>query len=59
MLYDRTTQSIWYPLSDKTMDAVSGPKRNTKIPFIEKPPLMTLGEWRKLHPDTTVMLPPE
>ena len=33
-----------------------------KIPFIEKPPIMTLAEWRELYPETLVLLrdaPPE
>ena len=27
-----------------------------KIPFIEKPPIMTLDEWRTLYPSTLVLL---
>jgi hypothetical protein len=58
VLYDRKTDSVWYPLSNHTLDAVSGPKRGEKIEFIEKPPLMTLRKWQSKHPDTLVMLPP-
>lgn len=58
VLYDRKTGSVWYPLSDGTLDAVSGPKKGEKIEFIAKPEVMTLGEWQARHPDTLVMLPP-
>lgn len=58
VLYDRATQSVWYPLGDKALDAVSGPRMGEKIEFIEKPERMTLAQWRELHPDTKVLLPP-
>jgi hypothetical protein len=55
-LYDRATGSVWYPLEDGAFDAIGGPKRGAKIPFIEKPQIMRLGEWRQRHPDTDVLL---
>lgn len=58
VLYDRKTDSVWYPLTGGTLDAVSGPKKGEKIEFIAKPERMTLGEWKAKHPDTLVMLPP-
>jgi len=58
VLYDRKTDSVWYPLTDGTLDAVSGPKKGEKIEFIAKPKRMSLGEWKAKHPDTLVMLPP-
>ncbi len=57
VLYDRTTESVWYPMTRSSMDAVSGPWRGRKIPFIAKPKPMPLREWKRLHPETTVMLP--
>lgn len=59
VLYDRATDSVWYPLTDGTMDAVSGPNKGKQIPFLDKPVLMQLADWKKLHPDTLVLLPPE
>ena len=56
LLYDRRTESLWYPLDDIQWTAVSGPRRGETIPFIEEPPLTTLGEWRKKHPNTVVLL---
>lgn len=58
VLYDRKTGSVWYPLTGRTLDAVSGPKKGETIEFIDKPERMTLGEWKAEHPDTLVMLPP-
>jgi len=55
-LYDRATGSVWYPLKDGAFDAIGGPKRGTKLPFLEKPRIMLLGEWRRIHPETDVLL---
>jgi len=57
VLYDRLTESVWYPLGENALDAISGPKKGSKIPFIEKPPRMPLGKWRELHPETLVLRP--
>lgn len=56
LIYDRRTESLWWPLDDTTWTAISGPRMGETIPFIEEPPLVTLGEWRKKHPDTVVLL---
>ena len=56
VLYDRRTESLWYPLDDANWTAISGPRRGQTIPFIAEPGLMTLGEWRKQHPHTRVLL---
>ncbi len=56
VLYDRASQSLWYPMDDGAFTAISGPRKSEKLPFFDKPPIMTLGEWRKLHPDTRVLL---
>ncbi len=56
LLYDRRTESLWYPLDDTMWTAISGPRRGETIPFEAKPAVVTLGEWRKQHPDTRVLL---
>ena len=56
LLYDRRTESLWYPLDDKQWTAISGPRKAESIPFIEKPAPIPPGEWRKLHPNTRVLL---
>ena len=56
LLYDRRTESLWYPLDDTKWTAISGPRNGETIPFIAEPGLMTLGEWRKRHPETRVLL---
>ena len=56
LIFDRRTESLWYPLDDKQWTAISGKRKGETIPFIEKPGLIPLGEWRKLHPNTKVLL---
>jgi hypothetical protein len=57
VLYDRETESLWYPLTDGAMTAVSGARQTQAIPFIEKPAVMVLEEWKRRHPDSLVLLP--
>lgn len=56
LIFDRRTESLWYPLDDTQWTAISGPRKGETIPFIAEPPVVTLGEWRKKHPDTVVLL---
>ena len=56
LLYDRATESLWYPLGDDMITAVSGPRRGDRLPYIKESDVTTLGEWRALHPDTLVLL---
>ena len=58
LIFDRRTESLWYPLDDEKWTAISGPRKGETIPFIEEPGIVTLGEWRKKHPDTVVLLGP-
>ncbi len=56
VLYDRATESLWYPLDDRGLTAVSGPEKGQRIAFSAKPARMKLGAWRRLHPRTDVLL---
>jgi len=56
LIFDRKTESLWYPLDEKSWTAISGPRKGESIPFISKPGVVPLGEWRKQHPDTVVLL---
>lgn len=56
LIFDRKTESLWYPLDDTKWTAISGPRKGETIPFIEKPVVETLGSWRKKHPNTLVLL---
>ncbi len=56
IIFDRKTESLWWPMDDTAWTAISGPRKGEKIPFIEEPPLISLGEWRKKHPNTVVLL---
>ena len=58
VLYDRKTESIWYPMSPQTMDATSGPYKGKSIAYEIKPKRMSLDDWRAKHPDTLVLIPP-
>lgn len=56
VLYDRATESVWYPRTGKHINAIGGPLQKQTIPILENPKVMTLGKWRKLYPDTLVLL---
>ncbi len=56
VIFDRKTESLWYPLDHTQWTAVSGPRKGETIPFIAEPPVITLGEWRRKHPGTVVLL---
>lgn len=55
LIFDRRTESLWYPLDETKWTAISGPRRGETIPFVEQP-VVTLGEWRKKHTTTLVLL---
>jgi len=57
VLYDRQTESVWYPLKRGQMNAVSGPRKGDAIPILEKPKVVALGEWFESHPDSMVLVP--
>jgi predicted metalloprotease with PDZ domain len=59
VLYDRATQSVWYPGEDQTLQAVGGPRKGTSIPFLDEPAPVTLAAWLEQHPNTEVLLPSE
>lgn len=56
LIFDRKTESLWYPLDDTKWTAVSGPRKGETIPFIAEPPVVRLGEWQDKHPNTVVLL---
>jgi len=56
VLYDRATDTVWYPLDDGAFDAISGELKGSQLPFLDKPPIVSLGSWRLDHPDTLVLL---
>lgn len=56
LIFDRATDSLWYPLDDQGWTAVAGPRQGEFIPFLEVPAPLPLGEWRERHPDTVVLL---
>ncbi len=57
VLYDRASDSIWYPLGDRTLDAVAGERRGDSIPFLDEPAPQPLADWLAEHPDSQILLP--
>jgi hypothetical protein len=58
VLYDRDTESVWYPLGDGTFDAVAGERNGLAIPFLAEPAPTPLGTWLEEHPETVILLGP-
>lgn len=56
LIYDRKTESLWYPLDHEKWTAISGPRKGENISFIAEPDVIPLGQWRREHPDTKVLL---
>ena len=56
IIFDRRTESLWFPFDEVKWTAISGPRRGETIPFISEPGIVSLGDWRKKHPDTLVLL---
>jgi len=56
LIFDRKTESLWYPLDNTKWTAISGKRKGETIPFISEPGVVRLGEWRSKHPDTVVLL---
>ena len=50
LMFDRRTESLWYPLDDTKWTAVSGPRKGETIPFISEPGVESLGDWRRRLP---------
>lgn len=59
VLYDRDSDSIWYPSESETMEAVAGPRKGESIQILDEPAPMSLADWIALEPGTLVLLPTE
>lgn len=57
VLYDRATDSVWYPGENETLEAVAGEKRGSSISFLDEPDPQPLGSWLAAQPDSAVLLP--
>ncbi len=55
LIFDRKTESLWWPFDEQKWTCISGPRQGETIPFVEET-VVKLGEWRKRHPDTKVLL---
>jgi hypothetical protein len=55
VLYDRKTRSLWLPRSDQLV-CVNGELKGTALAPLEEPVLVTWGEWKSRHPDSSVLM---
>jgi membrane-associated protease RseP (regulator of RpoE activity) len=56
VLYDRMTNSVWYPKDDSSLQAVGGARKGSSVPFLDEPAPVSLGAWLDAHPDSTILL---
>lgn len=56
LIYDRKTESLWYPLDNEKWTAIAGTRKGETISFMAEPGVIPLGDWRRKHPNTTVLL---
>ena len=56
LLYDRKSESVWYPYKSSAMNAVSGQSKGSAIPFLAEPDPLPLAEWRALHAESLVLV---
>ena len=56
LLYDRATESMWYPLKKGEFNALSGKHKGKALQYMGEPEIMSLGDWRKLHPHTVILI---
>ena len=56
VLYDRQSESIWYPYQQGELNAVSGAHAGRALPFLARPEQMPLVSWRKRHPESLVLV---
>ena len=56
LLYDRRTESVWYPLESGEMNAIGGELAGRALPFLGEPSRVSLAEWRREHADSLVLV---
>jgi hypothetical protein len=58
VLFDRNSDSVWYPGKNGELNAVGGPRLGETIPTAVKNEMMPLSEWLEKHPESKILLPP-
>ena len=56
VLYDRKTESVWYPYKSNELNALSGHYAGKALPWLSKTAPVTLADWRDEHADTLVLV---
>jgi len=57
VLFDRETESVWYPGADGALNAVSGPRKGDSLPPVAKAEILPMNAWLERHPDSKILLP--
>jgi hypothetical protein len=58
VLFDRETESVWYPGQDGALNAVAGQRMGDSIPTAAKAEVLPLEAWLERHPDSKILQPP-
>jgi len=58
LLFDRETDSVWYPGANGELNAVGGTRKGDTIPVAIKNEVMPLSDWLQKHPDSKILMPP-
>ena len=56
LVYDRKSESIWYPHKPGEMNAMSGKWAGRSLPLLAEPERVQLAQWRDAHPDSLVLV---
>lgn len=56
LVYDRKTESIWYPYKPSEMNALTGQYAGNALPYLAEPARTSLGDWRKKHANSLVLV---
>jgi len=57
VLYDRASDSVWYPRTAGTLNAVAGARKGDAIEILDEPAPEPLGLWLDEHPDSLILIP--
>jgi hypothetical protein len=57
VLFDRETESVWFPGKGGALNAVSGPRKGDSLPPVAYSEITTLGPWLKKHPESKILQP--
>jgi hypothetical protein len=56
VLYDRKTESVWYPHKPNEMNALCGRYAGSSLPFLAMPDPVRFADWYNKHPESLVLV---